>query len=93
MRPLSKGVPSLGPDNPPGPNSFAPGRAVPEQPAITNIEIVTAQQAGIRVEDDEMVMGVVIDGKARAYPLNMMTDYKREAFNDVLAGLPIAANW
>ena len=84
---------SIGPESPPGTETFAPGRAVPEQPAITNIDIVTAEQAGTRVDDDEMVIGVVIDGTARAYPLNMMTEFKREVFNDELAGRPIAATW
>lgn len=88
-----KTEPAIGPDNPPGPASFTPGREVREQPAITNIKIVTARQAGTRVEDDELVIGVVIDGKARAYPINTMIGYKREVFNDSLAGRPIAATW
>ena len=90
-RPNAK--PSISPDNPPSPENFAPERAVSEKPAITKFKIVAAQAAGTRVEDDELVLGVVIGGKARAYPINMMYGPSREVFNDHLAGQPIAATW
>ena len=43
--------------------------------------------------DDELVLGVVIDGKARAYPINMLTGPTREIINDELSDVAIAATW
>jgi len=45
------------------------------------------------VDDDELVIGVVIDGEARAYPINQLTGPDREIINDELAGTAIAATW
>lgn len=94
-RQIASGTPyePLGPDNPPSAASFHPGRAVEEMPPITEIEIVSAEEVGGRIEDDELVIGVAIDGEARAYPLNVLTGPEREIFNDHLAGRPIAATW
>ena len=43
--------------------------------------------------DNELVIGVEIDGQARAYPINQLTGPSREIINDVLAGTAIAATW
>ena len=72
---------------------FDPDRVLAEQPAITKLSIVSAKNVGDTVEDDELVLGVVIDGKARAYSINSLTSPAREVFNDTLAGRPIAATW
>ena len=59
--------------------------------AITNPTIVPVDQAGL--SDNELIIGVEIDGHARAYPINMLTGPKREIINDELNGVPIAATW
>ena len=46
-----------------------------------------------QVSDNELVLGVVVSGKARAYPLNMLTGPRREIINDKLGGRHIAATW
>ncbi len=38
-------------------------------------------------DDDELVMGVEIDGQAKAYPVTLLNF--REMVNDELAGVPI----
>ena len=43
------------------------------------------------VDDREPVVGVVIDGDARAYPLRMLT--RHEIVNDVVAGVPVAVTF
>ena len=60
-------------------------------PAITNPKIVEASEAQIAAND--LIIGVQIDGKARAYPINQLTGPSREIINDVLAGTAIAATW
>jgi hypothetical protein len=35
----------------------------------------------------------VVEGKARAYPINMLTGPRREIINDELGGKAIAATW
>lgn len=83
----------IGPDNPPSAENFDPVDAVPEQPAITDFKILPAGEIIDEIRDDELILGVVIEGEARAYSINMMTGPEREIFNDVLAGRPIAATW
>ena len=85
--------PALNSDNPPSPKSFAPMQVVPQMPAITQINTVTADEIQDEVEDDDLILGVEIDGKARAYSINMLTGPSREIFNDEFAGQPIAATW
>lgn len=59
--------------------------------AITDPKIVTANEA--QISDNELVLGVEIDGQARAYPINQLTGPTREIINDELAGTAIAATW
>jgi len=53
--------------------------------------IVTASEAPIG--DDDMVMGIVHNGEARAYPVNYMNGPTNEVVNDVLGGTAIAPSW
>lgn len=59
--------------------------------AITDPPIVAADQSGL--SDNELVIGVVVDGKSRAYPINQLTGPMREIINDELSGTAIAATW
>jgi len=43
------------------------------------------------VAEDSWVLGVVIDGEARAYSLSLLNHH--EVVNDVIAGKPVAAVW
>ena len=43
------------------------------------------------VRDDMRVLGVVLNGEARAYPLSIMQVH--ELANDVLGGVPVAPNY
>ena len=60
-------------------------------PLNVNPKIVAAAEAEIGGTD--MVMGVVIGGEARAYPLNYMNGPFNEIVNDQLGGIPIAPSW
>ncbi|MCP4175358.1 MAG: DUF3179 domain-containing protein [Fuerstiella sp.] len=42
---------------------------------------------------NELVIGVRVNGAARAYPINQLTGPKREIINDMLGGTAIAATW
>jgi tetratricopeptide (TPR) repeat protein len=46
-----------------------------------------------KLVDTDLVIGVVVEGQARAYPVNLMFGPSNEALNDVLAGVPVAATW
>ena len=60
-------------------------------PLNVDPEIVPADQAPIG--DDDIVMGVVINGQARAYPVNYMNGPYNEVVNDELGGEAIAPSW
>jgi hypothetical protein len=72
---------------------FTPVKVVRPFKAITNAPTVPANQAERFVRDDELVLGVEINGSARAYPINMLTNPTREIINDSLGGQHIAATW
>lgn len=65
----------------------------PDRPAITNPPVIAARDVSGQVTDNELVLGVVVNGEARAYPINMLTGPRREIVNDTLGGRAIAATW
>lgn len=72
---------------------FRPVRVAPAQRPLVDPPLVAADESGSRVTERELVLGVVVDGEARAYPVNMLTGPRREIINDVLGGRAIAATW
>ncbi len=58
-------------------------------PAITEPRYVSADEAGIR--DESYVLGIVVEGQARAYSLNLLNNH--EVVNDQIGALPFAAVW
>ncbi len=60
-------------------------------PAIRSPEFVDAAGAEAWMNADEPIIGVEIDGDARAYPVAMLS--RHEIVNDTVGGLPIAATW
>ena len=52
-------------------------------------EFASANQ--VKLSDDDVVLGVVIDGEAKAYPIRVLN--YTEMVNDELAGIPILATW
>lgn len=59
-------------------------------PAIDNPELLPAEKAN-RLTPDEQVIGVVINGEARAYPIRILNGH--EIVNDEIQGRPIAVTW
>ncbi len=43
--------------------------------------------------DGDLVLGIVINGEARAYPVNYMNGPFNEIVNDILGGQAIAPTW
>lgn len=62
-------------------------------PVIDDPNTVNVTDVSNTIHDDELVLGVVIDGEARAYPINMLTGPTREIINDELNDVAIAATW
>lgn len=59
--------------------------------AIRNPDVVSAQESDLA--GNELIIGVEVNGKSRAYPINQLTGPQREIINDELGGTPIAATW
>jgi carotenoid cleavage dioxygenase-like enzyme len=73
-------------DLPPGVEQLLPrGRIA----AVTEPEFVTAAEA--EISDDAWVLGVAINGEAKAYSLNLLN--RHEVVNDRFGDLPVAAVW
>ena len=72
---------------------FKPRQVVRPFKAIIDAPSVRAADSKKFVKDDELVLGVEINGKSRAYPINMLTRPTREIINDTLGVKNIAATW
>lgn len=72
---------------------FNPRRVVAPFPAIKDAPFLPASKVRNEVSENELVLGVVVEGEARAYPINMLTGPRREIINDTLGGRAIAATW
>lgn len=59
-------------------------------PALTNPKYVAAADASF-MRDDEQVMGVFINGIARAYPTRILSWH--ELVNDTYRDLPVLVSW
>lgn len=59
-------------------------------PAIDDPRFVPASEAGF-MRDDEPVVGLVVDGVAKAYSLWHLD--RHEIVNDTVAGDPVAVTW
>lgn len=84
---------ALGNGRPASPETFFPIDVVPRPPIVSGFEVLTTESAVDQIGDQELVLGAVINGQARAWPLNIMTGPEREVFNDTLGGRSIAATW
>jgi hypothetical protein len=60
-------------------------------PSIDEPRFYDAQEADQEYEDHELVIGVEVDGQARAYPIDLLSSH--EIVNDTIAGHPIAVTW
>jgi hypothetical protein len=60
-------------------------------PAIDNPQFASADEAEQFLDPDELVIGVVINGDARAYPIPILSVH--EIVNDVVGGEAIAVTW
>ena len=60
-------------------------------PAIDNPQFHTAEEANDFYEPDELVMGVVFNGDARAYSVPHLS--RHEIVNDEVGGVKIAVTW
>jgi len=75
-------------------SEFAPQVVIPRAfPAIKDAPVISTAEADRLLAEQELVIGVVVNGKARAYPINMLTGPQREIINDSLGGHSIAATW
>ena len=93
LRAQSDGGETQASDNDRSSGDFKPRRVLKAQPAITRPKTLAADQVKGQVTDEELVIGLELNGQARAYPINMLTGPRREIINDTIGGTPIAATW
>ena len=72
---------------------FQPRQVVRAFDAITEAPVLPVERAAKVVKDGELVLGVFVGGKARAYPITQLTNPSREIINDRLGGVHLAATW
>ena len=72
---------------------FNPKKIVRPFPPIKNAKFLKGTEVKDEVTASELVIGVVVKGQARAYPINMLTGPKREIINEVIDGYHFAATW
>lgn len=72
---------------------FGPVRLLDPFPPVSEVVATSASVAVGRVDDDESVIGLAVDGQARAYPVQMVNAINREIVNDTIAGCPVLVAW
>ena len=77
---------ALADDPPPGVEQLLPRGGIP---AIFDPQFVAAGEA--EIPDDAWVLGVFVNGEAKAYDLNVLNHH--EIVNDVIGGMPLAPTW
>jgi hypothetical protein len=90
-------VPSTGP----GDAGIAPGEGLELElvtllgfdaiPAILKPDFVSADEADSRMDPEEQVLGLSINGDNRAYSIPQLS--RHEIVNDVVGGVPVAITW
>lgn len=60
-------------------------------PSIDNPRFIDVSTANEQYNDDEPVIGIEIDGEARAYSTALLSSH--EIVNDMIGGRPIAVTW
>jgi hypothetical protein len=74
-------------------DDFRPEKAAARYQPITEFDVVTARDVGDKINPSELVVATTLNGKSRAYPINMLAGPSREILNDELGGTAIAATW
>ena len=72
---------------------FKPKRLLGAFPAIKKFPIKSVKEADETLNPKDLVLGVEVDGHARAYPITMLCGPSREIINDKLGDTAIAATW
>ena len=94
---MDDGSVALGIENPPSSESFLQSfGGMPQQRpqvGVRRVESVSAADAVGRTEADDLVLGVEINGAARAYPLSSMASASHEILNDELQDVAIAVTY
>jgi hypothetical protein len=62
-------------------------------PPLSDIPTVTSAEADELLRPDELIVGVELNGAARAYPVNMLNDPGRKVVNDVVGQTAIMVTW
>lgn len=72
---------------------FQPKTLMSPRKAIVDAQFISADEVRNQVSDSELVLGVVVEGQPRAYPINMLTGPAREIINDRIGQTDFAATW
>ena len=59
--------------------------------AIDDPQFETAEFANTHLANNERIIGLVINGEARAYPITILSSH--EIVNDIVGGEPVAVTW
>jgi hypothetical protein len=82
------------PETPRSPDEFRPDEIFYRPlDLVTNPPTVPASDAAATVDDAEQVLGVVVAGVARAYPLNQLFGPESEVVNDTVGEKPIVISF
>ena len=73
------------------PNEYIFPQLLPLDGILPIYEPEFASAAESRLLDEELVMGVTLNGEAKAYPISVLRS--REMVNDDLGGIPILVTW
>jgi hypothetical protein len=65
----------------------------PPMPVVASVPTSSVAQVAGQLQPNERVIGLTINGEARAYPLNFINTPGRKVMNDELGGEPVVITW
>ncbi len=74
-------------------NTYNPRTVVRPFKPIKDAPFIKVSDVKGQVSDNELVLGIEINGQSRAYPINMLCGPQREIINDTVGNRAIAATW
>lgn len=77
------------------PEPFLPDRYQQPVEPTTEVPVTSVREAKDDLNPAELVLGVTVGGKSRAYPVNVLNEehLRYKVLNDTLGGEPIAVTW
>jgi hypothetical protein len=72
---------------------YVPVSSIGERDPVEGVAVFKGADVARELDAEELVIGVVVNGLARAYPVNMLHGEGQEVINDEIGDIPVVITW